>query len=236
MHRKRLKRIVTFWAIIVFMIIGINTFDSGGPMESWKPANHILLNVPSLCQYPNLPTGCEATAAAMLLQFYGMDITPEQFASEWLDYDDTYYYSDGNLVRSHPNNCFIGNPFTTNSYGCYAPVIAKAINDNQTLFTATIVDAMNVASLCEQYICQGTPVLIWATMDMAPSKKGNTWFLADGTPFTWISGEHCLVLVGYDSDYYYLNDPQKGVTVSYPKEIVELRYRELGMQAVYLES
>ena len=35
-----------------------------------------LLEVPLLCQYPALPTGCEAVAATMVLQYYGADISP----------------------------------------------------------------------------------------------------------------------------------------------------------------
>ena len=69
-------------------------------------------------------------------------------------------------------------------------------------------------------------------MDMKPSKEGNSWFFPSGEPFTWIAGEHCLVLVGYDEDHYYLNDPQTGSTVFYKKELVEKRFQELGAQAI----
>lgn len=44
----------------------------------------VRLSVPALCQYPELPTGCEATAAAMVLQYYGEAITPSTLAGEWL--------------------------------------------------------------------------------------------------------------------------------------------------------
>ena len=40
--------------------------------------------LPTLCQYPDLPTGCEATAAAMVLQFYGEEVSPAAVAGEWL--------------------------------------------------------------------------------------------------------------------------------------------------------
>lgn len=196
----------------------------------------VLLDVPILCQYPELPTGCEATAAAMLLQFYGVDITPERFASEWLEYDETFYYCDESLVRPDPDQVFVGNPFQKSSYGCYAPVIVKAINRHLNTHTATIITEHNLEALCFQYIAEGSPLLIWATMNMKPSKNGNTWFFADGTPFTWIAGEHCLVLTGYDSTHYYLNDPQTGTVVKYEKELVEQRYQELGSQAIILEQ
>ena len=43
-----------------------------------------------------------------------------------------------------------------------------------------------------------------------------------------------LVLVGYNDEYYFLNDPQSGSTVAYQKDVVEKRFKELGFQAVYI--
>ena len=71
-------------------------------------------------------------------------------------------------------------------------------------------------------------------MGMKESKAGRSWYLQDGSYFTWIAGEHCLVLTGYNKEYYFLNDPQSGTTVAYPKATVEKRYNELGRQAVYI--
>jgi uncharacterized protein YvpB len=43
-----------------------------------------------------------------------------------------------------------------------------------------------------------------------------------------------MVLIGYDDRHYYLNDPMSGGTVGYDKSVVEKRYEEMGMQAVYI--
>ena len=69
---------------------------------------------------------------------------------------------------------------------------------------------------------------------MKESKRGRTWHFENGEKFTWISGEHCLVLVGYNEDFYYFNDPQSGSTVAHQKSIAEERFEELGSQAVYI--
>ena len=59
--------------------------------------------------------------------------------------------------------------------------------------------------------------------------------LPDGSTFQWISPEHCLVLVGYDDQFFYLNDPyQNRGVVAYPRETVSARYEELGQQAVVI--
>lgn len=54
-------------------------FDSLAEYES-ENVKEILISVPALCQYPELPTGCESTAAAMVLKFYGTEISPAEFA------------------------------------------------------------------------------------------------------------------------------------------------------------
>ena len=73
-------------------------------------------------------------------------------------------------------------------------------------------------------------------MNMEDSYEGNSWYLEDGTKFTWIAREHCLVLVGYNDAYYLLNDPMTGNVVAYRKDVVEKRFAELGGQAIYVSK
>lgn len=194
----------------------------------------VYLEVPQICQYPILPTGCESVAATMVLQYYGEGIDEETFASKWLTCDSIFYYEEDVLYGPDPSKVFAGDPFSKNSYGCFAPVIEKAVNDNSMICQAEILMGESLKSLCDTYLNREKPLLIWATMGMKESKAGNSWILPDGTEYTWISGEHCLVLIGYDDRHYYLNDPISGGTVGYDKTIVEMRYKELGMQAVYI--
>ena len=194
----------------------------------------VYLEVPQICQYPILPTGCESVAAAMVLQYYGEDIKAETFATLWLTCDNSFYYEEDVLYGPDPLKVFAGDPFSQNSYGCFAPVIEKAVNDHSSQCHAKVLNGESLMDLCDTYLNRGNPLLIWATMGMKESKTGNSWVLEDGTNYTWIAGEHCLVLVGYDDRHYYLNDPISGGTVGYDKTIVEMRYKELGMQAVYI--
>lgn len=193
-----------------------------------------LIPVPSLCQYPTLPTGCEATAAAMVLQFYGEEITPEAFAKNWLVCSEDFYSYFGKSYGPDPNKVFAGDPFSANAYGCFAGPIADAVRRNSSACTAEIIEGRTLAELCSDYIDQGAPLLIWATSSMRASERGNSWYLDHKTPFTWIAGEHCLVLVGYDEHFYFLNDPASGSTVGYQRAVVEKRFAELGSQALLI--
>ena len=195
-----------------------------------------LISVPLLKQYPKLPTGCEATSAAMLLQYYQIDITPEVFASQWLKCEKLHMGRDRKLRGPDPAKVFAGDPFSVHSYGCFAEVITDAINRNCEGYHATTLKGKTLKTLSRRYLIHGKPLLIWATMKMAPSYPGDQWIMEDGTEFTWIAGEHCLVLTGYTETDYLLNDPQTGTVVSYPKEVVEERFEELGCQAVVVEK
>ncbi len=192
------------------------------------------IDVPIICQYPELPTGCESTAAVMVLQYYGVDITATRFAQEWLECDDSFYWLDNVLYGPDPDEVFAGTPFSKSSYGCFATPIVNAVNDNSLDCTAEKITDMSLEELCTEYINNNKPILIWATMGMKESQKGRSWILPDGSEYNWIAGEHCLVLLGYDEDYYFLNDPQTGELSSYKKELVENRFEELGSQAVYI--
>ena len=49
----------------------------------------------------------------------------------------------------------------------------------------------------------------------------------------WLANEHCMVLVGYDEDAYYCNDPYNGNGVMrYARWVLEDRYAQMGYQAV----
>ena len=227
-----------FLVCIVAVIVFVSVFIVG--QENEKPTTVIIkenkksINVSTICQYPELPTGCESVAAAMVLQYYGTNITAQEFARDWLTCSENFYISNNELYGPDPNEVFAGNPFSENSYGCFSSVIVKAINENSTECKAQKIANKTVAQLCDEYINNNKPMLIWATMGMKESKSGKSWYLQNGERFTWIAGEHCLVLVGYSDEYYFLNDPQSGSTVAYQKSIVEKRFKELGSQAVYV--
>lgn len=92
--------------------------------------------------------------------------------------------------------------------------------------------------LTQTYISKDIPVIVWATMDMNPSRPGFSRVIdyADesspykaGDTYTWPVGEHCLVLVGYDKENYYFNAPYKNYGIK-PHQ----RFEELGSQALVL--
>ncbi len=169
----------------------------------------------------------------MALQYVGEKVTVATMIDKYLPTSSDWYWWESKFYGPDPNAYFLGNPRSKNSYGCFAPVI------RQTLISylgseERVVDTSgtDLSLLCEQYIDHGLPVIVWASSNMAALKKGKSWILPDGTTFTWPSGEHCLLLVGYDDTHYYFNDPNKGAMVAYARTVTEQRYKALGKQSL----
>lgn len=116
--------------------------------------------------------------------------------------------------------------------------------------------------LLSRYIDKGMPVIFWACIEMREPIHGPEWRLKsadvkicetesagnqnsesgdgkdNGTEeiFTWTSNEHCMLLVGYDKENYYFNDPHNSNgLMRWPRELVEARHRAQHSMAVSVD-
>lgn len=208
-----------------------------------------LINVPYINQ-DEIVYGCEAVSSTMLLQHYGYKISEKDFTDNYLIKRDWYADIDGKVYGPDPNAAYPGNPYIEHGkncgYGSYAPSTSKSIDKvlDPLKHKTKITTGMNLPDLVVNYIDKGIPVLIWATMDMKVTQPGDSWiinYIDESSPykigdtFTWSAGEHCLVLVGYDDNNYYFNDPYKNHgLITYSKELVNQRFNELGKQSVVI--
>lgn len=201
-----------------------------------------LLNVPYIYQVDKYPNGCESVSAVMVLRYFGVPMSVENYIDNYLpkgrapvcDGKDLYYADD-------PRKVFLGSPYSKYGWGCYAPVIVTATNkciDHKKLEVKNITGT-SFDTLCRTYIDKEIPVIVWATSGMEavrPTKPSHTWtILGTSEQFTWKSPMHCLVLVGYDDNNYYFNDPQQSKNYRYTKSAVLTAYSALGMQAVVIQ-
>ena len=202
-----------------------------------KSEGEILIEVPYLSQQNGYPTGCECASTAMLLQFWGYSYTIDDLITQFLPMEELTVNSEGQLTGPSPSEAFIGNPYSETGYGCYAPVIYDIL-EKATEWYHEVKDltGMTLDQICHEYLDQGIPVLCWATINMNPSYAGTSWILENGEGwFSWKSGEHCLVLVGYDDNYYYFNDPYSAEqVVRWERQLAQIRYEEMGSQALVI--
>lgn len=191
--------------------------------------NSKIIQAPFISQLGKYPTGCESVTTVMALNHIGIDISVDKFI-------DSYLTKIG--VPFDPNISFGENPRYTSGYGCYAPVIKKALDKalSGQKYTAKQLYGVSLKNLCSNYIDKGIPVILWATMYMNTPYISSTWTY-NGKTINWIAPEHCLLLVGYDSSHYIFNDPLTYQPQTYySKSSVEVAYKGLNYQAIVLEK
>ncbi|MDR1954259.1 MAG: C39 family peptidase [Clostridiales Family XIII bacterium] len=197
------------------------------------------LDAPYINQRARYPTGCESVSAVMALQYIGIDISVDTFIDEYLALGNAPHMDEsGRYVGVSPWKAFPGNPYTKSGWGCFAPVIKDACDKilDPKRYEAEIIYEATVDELCARYIQNDIPVIFWATMGMAAPHPGTSWVDEDtGEQIEWVIPMHCLLLVGYDADYYYFNDPQKSKMYKYRKSVVKTAYEGMFEQAVVIK-
>lgn len=194
----------------------------------------------------NLKAACETYACTMLLQYYEFDIDEVEFVDNYLVTRPVYYGADGYLYGPDMNCAYAGDVYT--GYGINAPGMAKCMNNyiksTGSKLVAEPLIGVPLEELCEKYIRNDTPVMVWATTFMEEPYIQATWIVdyvdenADheiGDTVSWQMHEHCLVLIGFDDENYYFCDSVSGEVSAYDKATTEERYEQIGKQAIVLK-
>lgn len=225
---RRVNKVIAIFAVVVlasFMIVFTSCsseqpnaaieHDVETPILYDKPAEYVFDEKQDL-QMPELPTGCEATALGTLLRMNGVNVTK-------FDVANAMPKSDGSdFVYS-----FWGNPYSaTDGWACMAPcsvITANKFlkNSNKIAVEYTGTDLMDLKF----------PSAVWVTMylnDPLPSNYESNGYRLFRNP-------HCVVVDRIELDSVYVIDPLVG-EVAYPLERFNNVYKELGCQAVCIET
>lgn len=176
-----------------------------------KINDRVLLDVPVIDQFPELPRGCEVTALAMLLQSKQIDVDKMTLAKEVKKDPTPYNKRNGKIYFGHPNNGFVGNMYTYEEPGLgvyHQPIkeLAERYLPNQIIdLTGSDFDELKI------YLSSGSP--IWVIINTAYKKLPSSYFEKWQTSLGEISityKEHSVVITGYDEEYVYFNDPLIG--------------------------
>lgn len=199
------------------------------------------IEVVCIDQREDYPTGCESVTAVMALGHAGVDLSVDDFIDRYLPMSRTPQSDDNGVyhVEANPREAYLGDPRTQEGWGCYAPVIRKAVEAVLAAEDSAVkvedLTGQPISALCQDYVFQGVPVMVWATQGMASPSYGPTMVVEEtGERFDWISPEHCLLLIGEDEGNYWFNDPLEGGEVAYEKKAAETAYQALGSQALAL--
>ena len=190
-------------------------------------------------QLPELPTGCEVTALAMMLNYYGLDIDKTELAQEYLPTVPAQFYcgEDGLLYGLDMSRFFVGDPFTEGGYICGTEAILSAAN-NYLVSQGSSLLALDASGSSPddlfRLVSQDTPVLVWVTIAMEERQPTEGWYTEDGIYQEWSMNDHGAVLIGYSEDTVTLADPLAGI-VEYDRDAFESVYLSRGSQCVVLQ-
>lgn len=192
--------------------------------------NGKLVNVPHIQQMPELSRGCEVTSLAMLLQFAGVSVDKMTLANEIT----TIPFRDSNGLRGNPNDGFVGDiySFDNPGYGVYhGPIAALA----QKYLPGRIIDLTggSIDSLYKM-VENGSPVWVITNsrFSQLPDSEFTKWQTSSGEiQITY--REHSVLVVGYDENNVYLNDPlaEQSYT-AVPRDSFEESWIQMGKQAI----
>lgn len=218
-------------------IVYAETVPAPAPSQSAQPKptpkkKTAMLNAPVIKQHPELPSGCEITSLTMLLQFYGVTKGKTELASE-MKKDPTPMVrdDDGSIAYwGNPNTGFVGDiTGRTRGFGIYHSALFELLKK----YVPSGVDLTNGSfDRVEQFISDGAPAVVWTTIDFNVPSKWVVWDTPIG-PIQTTFQEHAVLLVGYDEQNVYVNDPWTGrAQVAVNKEQFVQTWEAMGKQAI----
>ena len=183
--------------------------ESSAPVD---PTDSVYLNVANIEQNPELPTGCEAVSATIVLNYYGAGMSKTELVDNYLPYSDS------------PYSGFVGSPYEQpNGHGhwCAAGPIEVAMNNAIAAhglgLTVNNISGSSFDTVLS-YVKSGHPVVFWGYENMS-------------------SGFHTLALIGYDrgANVCYFADPLKSGIQTYDLDATRRSYNGRGKQAIIVQ-
>lgn len=195
----------------------------------------LIEGVPIIKQFPELPTGCEVTSLAMLLNYYDIKIDKLGLAED-LPKGLLPSFTDGELIGGNPSDVFVGSPYSDSGFGVYhEPMLAllEAYMPGRSVnLSGSSLDMLF------QSVDMGHPVLVWATIPynnrLLDIEYNYSWKTYTGEQIQWMGNEHVMVLTGFslNRDIVYLNDPYNGTEIQIDINAFEEKWIALGRQAI----
>jgi uncharacterized protein YvpB len=206
------------------------------PIRISPKKQETLLDVTVINQNPELKYGCEVTSLAMVLHYAGVK-TDKMELYRLIQKEDypLIRKSNGDILHwGNPENGFVGD-MTGRLAGTtvYDKPMIHLIN--QKLPGRAVNLTNQPFEKIEEHVSAGYPIVVWTTLDYGLPKRWVAWnhgHQVVRVPFDL----HAVVLVGYDNNFVYLNDPltiKKQVKVE--KEQFVSSWKALGSRAVSYE-
>lgn len=199
------------------------------------------VDVPHILQKPSYPNGCEAASAVMFLNYYGINISLEDFVDKYLP-TSKVYEENGVRFGPDPSQYYAGDPSSeTRGWGTFDVLIEstmiKVIKDyakSDSLLISLPYGKQNLNELTQTNL----PLVIWTTTNYKVSNEVYEWKSYDNkNTYTYPKNSHTVVVTGYDENNYYINDPLKDENnIAVPRAELEESFDSVGRQAVFAQK
>ncbi|MBA2874174.1 C39 family peptidase [Thermaerobacillus caldiproteolyticus] len=175
-----------------------------------KQRKKVVLDVPLIRQNPELKYGCEVTSLAMVLNYAGINIDKMTLAKEIKkDLDPKIRSQSGDIISwGNPADGFVGDMTgKTSGYAVFdepiTELMEKYLPERAVNLTGRSFDELL------KYVENKHPVVVWTTGDYRLPDRWESWKHGNQTIKTPLD-LHVVVLVGFDDQSVYINDPLWG--------------------------
>ncbi|BDH61730.1 hypothetical protein MTP04_18600 [Lysinibacillus sp. PLM2] len=183
-------------------------------IETFNPSSDKSLAVPVVKQNPELPNGCEVTALAAILNYYGIGVNKTELAKDYLP--TAPVTKRGNeLYGPNPYEAYAGDPSKKDGgYYVFAQPIVEVAN--QVLFeNNSNYKALNLSDVSREeilaYVNSGVPVLTWITIDLKKPRTNGYWIIEEtNEKHPIFMNLHAVVLTGYENGKVTIMNPLTG--------------------------
>ncbi|MCZ8520256.1 MULTISPECIES: C39 family peptidase [Paenibacillus] len=224
-------------AAVAEMTLASQPLPADGPGAEAAPApvqapSRAMLDAPLVLQKPELPSGCELTSLTMLLQYYGVKKTKMELLPEMKRDTTPITYGANGAVSywGNPNTGFVGEiTGAGKGFGIYHTALFELAHN----YIPTAVDLTREPfSAVEQQLLSGVPVVVWTTIDFKVPQKWSVWDTPIG-PIKTTFMEHAVLMVGFDENNVYVNDPLSGLSKkAIDKKQFLATWEAMGRQAI----
>lgn len=194
---------------------------------------YVRLAVPAISQFPELVRGCEVTALSMFLSYYTGSNIDKMALADQLRRDVTPQTTDlGMISFGDMHKGFVGS-LTVNSepgLGVYIePLYDLSKNYVEGLYNISGSSFDQVLN----FVGNGRPVLVItpSNYNLVHSSQIQQWITTSGYMEVTYK-EHSVLIVGYDAEWVYFNDPDSGRLNKQNIEAFKAGWENQGSQAL----
>lgn len=179
--------------------------------EVTKPisSEHVLLDVPLINQNPELKYGCEVTSLTMVLNYAGVKVDKLELYKNIQKDTDLLVRKNGNIIKwGDPSVGFVGDMTGKNpGYAVFDKPMEDLVNSYLPERAVNLTN-YSFADL-EKHVKNGYPIVVWTTGDYKLPDRWEEWE-HNGKIIKTPLDLHAVVLVGFNDQFVFLNDPLSG--------------------------